>query len=160
MDQLHTIGSYGFSNAVLPLEGETLTLRIEDQVDVEAQYPAISVGSCAFSGVKNKEGTAFSKASVTIGGTVQFGDYSFNASDVFGSSAALEELTFHLKEGAYLSLEEVPWESPLCAALCLPGRDRLFSASQLSLCAGSTLSQREASGNPGFQWVYRGDHIC
>ena len=102
MDQLHTIGSYGFSNAVLPLEGETLTLRIEDQVDVEAQYPAISVGSCAFSGVKNKEGTAFSKASVTIGGTVQFGDYSFNASDVFGSSAALEELTFHLKEGAYL----------------------------------------------------------
>ena len=59
MDQLHTIGSYGFSNAVLPLEGETLTLRIEDQVDVEAQYPAISVGSCAFSGVKNKEGTAF-----------------------------------------------------------------------------------------------------
>ena len=102
MDQLHTIGSYGFSNAVLPLEGETLTLRIEDQVDVEAQYPAISVGSCAFSGVKNKEGTAFSKASVTIGGTVQFGDYSFNASDVFGSSADLEELTFHLKEGAYL----------------------------------------------------------
>ena len=102
MDQLHTIGSYGFSNAVLPLEGETLTLRIEEQVDVEAQYPAISVGSCAFSGVKNKEGTAFSKASVTIGGTVQFGDYSFNASDVFGSSAALEELTFHLKEGAYL----------------------------------------------------------
>ncbi len=71
-------------------------------MDVEAQYPAISVGSCAFSGVKNKEGTAFSKASVTIGGTVQFGDYSFNASDVFGSSAALEELTFHLKEGAYL----------------------------------------------------------
>ena len=102
MDQLHTIGNYGFSNAVLPLEGETLTLRIEDQVDVEAQYPAISVGSCAFSGVKNKEGTAFSKASVTIGGTVQFGDYSFSASDVFGSSAALEELTFHLKEGAYL----------------------------------------------------------
>ena len=44
MDQLHTIGSYGFSNAVLPLE-ETLTLRIEDQVDVEAQYPAISVGA-------------------------------------------------------------------------------------------------------------------
>lgn len=67
MDQLHTIGSYGFSNAVLPLEGETLTLRIEDQVDVEAQYPAISVGSCAFSGVKIKKEPLFPRRALPLG---------------------------------------------------------------------------------------------
>ncbi len=99
-------------------------------------------------------------ASVTIGGTVQFGDYSFNASDVFGSSAALEELTFHLKEGAYLIFEEVPWESPLCAALCLPGRDRLiFSIPAIAMCRQHPF----ATGSKWKPWIsvdLPGDHIC
>ena len=98
---------------VIKNTGSWYTVRTEDGRDIESKIKGnfrlkdikstnpVTVGDRVVIDI-NKEGTAFSKASVTIGGTVQFGDYSFNASDVFGSSAALEELTFHLKEGAYL----------------------------------------------------------
>ena len=117
MDQLHTIGSYGFPMRFCRWR-ETLTLRIEDQVDVEAQYPPFLWGSCAFSGVKIKKEPLFPRRALPLGNGSIWRLF-FNASDVFGSSAALEELTFHLKEGAYLIFGGGALGIPLCAALCL-----------------------------------------